>query len=159
VRLGALRGDLSLLRAGLSLGWSFGAGSLEELARTALQLETGIYRLGSLRRSGEHVAFRLENPPVRIGAFRSLMVSWDGQAVGPGRGWVATDRRPELRPIESVSEALPLELETGEGSRFELAVPGPGASGPHRVRVEWVSRAVPPRVWLEFVDHARPAPG
>ncbi len=152
VRAGVLRGDLSLLGTGLSLGWSFGLGSLEELARTALELENGIYRTGSLRRVGPRVGFRLENPPIRIGAFRAVEVAWDGTKLPATAAWVATDHRPELRVLASISESDPVRLETGEGSRFELAPPGGPVPGPHRVRVDWHCRAVPPMTWLEFVD-------
>lgn len=157
MRAGAIRGDLALLRSGLSLGWAFGAGSLEELARTALELENGIYRAGGLTASGGRVRLTLQNPPLRIGAFRSVAAYWDGVPLLGTSGWVATERAPELRPLASVTDAVPLLLETGEGSRFELApVPEP-TLGPHRVRLEWRSRAVPPLVWMEIADHLRAA--
>ena len=158
VRVGALRSDLALLQQGLELGWKYGLGSLEELARTAWELEHGIYRVGSLLRTPAGVRFDLRNPPLRIGAFRSVAVGWDGRAVPPDRGWVATDRAPALRPLSSVGPDRPLELEVGEGSRFEIALSEDPGRGPHAVRIEWRSVAVPPLIWLEFTDSVRAEP-
>ncbi len=155
MRVGALRGDLSLLRSGLSLGWTFGAGSLEELARTALLLERDIYRTGSLVRAGEEVRFRLANPPLRLGAFHRIALTWDGRPVPADAAWVATDRRPEPRILASVSRSEPVELVTGEGSAFALAIPEGAELGPHRVRIDFASGAIPPRIWLEFADVLR----
>ena len=155
MRQGALRGDLSLLRSGLSLGWSFGLASLSELARTALELESGIYRAGSLVRAGDRIEIELDNPPLRIGAFRSVRIAWDGAWVPSERAQVSTESRPELRSLASITVDVPLELGVGEGSRFSLAIPPGPVAGLHRVRIEWWSRAIPPLVWLEFTDEIR----
>lgn len=152
MRHGALFGDLSALREGLSIGWAFGLGSLEELARNALELEYGIYREGSLARRPDGVAFELTNPPLRLGAFSQLRVFWDGFSLDPAKVRVATDRHPEPRAVATLSRSEPLELGVGEGSRFELALDPPPSAGHHRVRLEWTSSAIPPLVWMEFVD-------
>lgn len=152
MRQGALRGDLSLLKEGLSLGWSFGLGSLEELARNAERLEREIYLAGSLEPTARGIRFRLGNPPLRLGAFSAIRLWFDGRPVPPPDARVATDRRPEFRPLSAIGPADPLELDTGEGSRFEIDLPGSPSPGPHRVRIEWQSVAIPPVVWLEFVD-------
>ncbi|HTT25783.1 MAG TPA: hypothetical protein VMH90_02315 [Thermoplasmata archaeon] len=156
MRRGTLRTDLSMLRQGLSLEANFGWHSLEELARVGLELEEGIYRAGSLRRTAEGIRFHLGNPPLRIGAFHTIRIFWDGAPWPADRAWVATEGRPTPRPLSSVSAADPVELGVGESSEFALALPAEGSVGPHRVRVEWVSVAVPPVVWLEFRDEPRP---
>jgi hypothetical protein len=147
------------LRDGLSIGWAFGLGSLEELARSAVQLERGIYREGSLVRTPSGVDVVLWNPPLRIGAFREVRVYWDTVQVDPARGRVATERRPAPRPLSSVTASDPLELAVGEGSRYELDLeprPGPGT---HRVRIEWSSVAIPPLVWLDVRDELAASEG
>ena len=156
MRVIPLRGDLALLGEGVALGWRFGLGSLEQLARTAWELEHGVYRRGSLVRTPAGVAFGLLNPPLRIGAFRGLSARWDDAPVSADRLSVSTDRRPLPRSAESVTAGDPLELGVGEASRYEIRLPDdPGATS-HRVRLEWQSVAVPPLVWLEFTDTVRP---
>lgn len=152
MRAGALHGDVSLVEEGLELFARFGFGSLEELARTAWEVERGVYRPGSMVRTEAGVAVPLRNPPLRIGAFRSIAVAWDGTLLDGSSVTVSTDRSPGPRPIASVTAALPLELELGEGSRFELALPEDPGKAPHRVRIEWRSLAIPPLVWLELRD-------
>jgi hypothetical protein len=144
--------DLFALREALSIGWSFGLGSLEELIRSAVALETGIYAKGSLRATATGVAIPLRNPPLRIGAFRAVRVFWDGAPIALDRARVATDRRPAHRRLADLTEAEPLELAVGEGSRYEIDLDRPPAAGDHRVRLEWESVAVPPLVWLELRD-------
>lgn len=141
-----------MLRQGISVGASFGLASLEELARVGLELEEGVYRTGSLVRVPAGVRFRLTNPPLRIGAFHTLRVYWDGVQLDPDLAHVATERCPELRPISAVDGGDPLVLGVGESSTFSLTLPAASTAGRHRIRVEWVSVAVPPVVWLEFVD-------
>src|ERR1700686_1814169 len=61
--------DVSLLRDGLSIGWQFGARSLEQLVRVAQFLEHCVYEPGTMSRTPDGVAFTLHNPPLRMGAF------------------------------------------------------------------------------------------
>jgi hypothetical protein len=148
--------DLSVLRQGLTVGVEFGFGSLEELARIGWELERGIYPIGTLESAPEGVRFRLWNPPLRIGAFSSIHARWDGAPVDPMRSWVSTDRAPTPRTLDSVTRGAPLELGVGEGSVFVLGPPAGPSPGRHRVRIEWLSSAVPPTVWIEFEDEVRP---
>jgi len=159
MRQGILRGDVAVLREGVSLGWAFGLGSLEQLARVAETLETGIYRRGALEAVPEGVRVRLDNPPLRIGAFRSVGILWDGRPVDPTSATVATDSRPAPRILSDVSDADPLCLGVGEGSEYRFPTEPGDTEVEHRVRIEWTGRAIPPRVWLEFRDQIRRGPG
>src|ERR1700694_3911375 len=120
MRQGALRGDLSLLLQGDSLGWLFGLGSLEELVRIGELLERSVYVPGSLRASNQGASLRLANPPLRLGAFARVRLLWDGVALPPSDCRLATDRRTELRSFEGIDRSDPLELGSGEGSRYEF---------------------------------------
>jgi hypothetical protein len=155
MRRGPLCTDLSLLRQGFSLGARFGLHSLEALARVGLDLEEGVYRSGSLLIAPAGVRFRLTNPPLRVGAFHSVRVIWDGVPVAPDAGGVATERRPAARTLAAITPEDPLELGVGESSEFSLRLPPAQIPGHHRVRIEWLSVAVPPLVWLEFTDEPR----
>ncbi len=147
---------LSLLRQGLTVGVEYGAHSLEALLWVAETVENGVYRPGSLVRHDAGLAFILDNPPLRTGAFSSARLSVEGAPlapeevrcrVGPGGPW---------RRFDSISAATPLELRPGVPTEFETTATRGSAPGPITVRLELISLAIPPRVWFEFTDRARP---
>jgi hypothetical protein len=153
---GHFRMDLGVVGQGLHLLVDFGFRPLEEMARVAELLEHSIYARGSLRRVGGRASFTLLNPPLRMGAFDRVTVRCDGRLLPPETTTVDAGSRGAARALADVSRARPLDLPVGEPTRFEFdadALP----PGPHRVRLELQSVAIPPLVWLEFTDHLMPA--
>ncbi len=141
---------LSVVRQGLTVGVEYGTHSLEALLWVAETVEEGVYESGSLRRTPDGISFALDNPPLRTGAFESLVVRVNGDAVpgegvrlraGPGAPW---------RTAASLSRERPLAL--GPGDRTEFALTGPFGDGPEpiTVRLELRVPAIPPLVWFEF---------
>jgi hypothetical protein len=143
---------LSLLRQGLSVGSQFGAHSLEALLSVAETIEESVYERGSLTWTSNGFTFRLNNPPLRTGAFSSLGLTIDGARVSTGR--VRVGGHPDLpwREVTDISRERPLELRPGD--RIEVAVDRPTREGVREltVRLEFQSIAIPPLVWLEFTD-------
>jgi hypothetical protein len=145
---------LSLLRQGLTLGYQYGTHSIEALLWVAETVEEGVYESGSLRRSSVGIAFALDNPPLRVGAFSSLGIRVDGAPVpgdqvrfraGPGTPW---------RTAAALATSAPLYLAPGARTEFELD--GAYGEGGDRItiRIELQVPAVPPLVWFEFTDSA-----
>lgn len=154
VRARHFRADVGLLVQGLSIGWEFGLRPLEELARVGLLLEHSVYEPASLRRRPDGVGFVLRNPPLRMGAFRGLELLWDGRRVPASEAWIRPGGRGPRRPFDSVGAEAPVGIPVGE--RTEVGFVGPPPSpGPHSVRLELRSLAVPPLVWMFFKDHVR----
>ena len=151
-----LRAALSLLRQGTAVGWDFGLRSVEELARVAELIQHSVYQAGSLERTDRGVAFVLLNPPLRMGAFSSATIHWDGALVPPTRATVAAGARAQPRPLESITREQPLIFPLGEPTRFDLVF-DQVASGHHAVRLELRSVAIPPLVWMEFTDSVHDA--
>ena len=152
--IGLLRGDVGLLRQGFTLVREFGLHSTERLAFVADFLERSVYAPKSLRILPDGVGFTLLNPPLRVGAFSSLRLAWDGGFVPPDQAFVRPEGHAIDRPLGDIQPDRPIELRPGERSDFRLV--GIGAdSKPHRIRVELQSVAVPPLVWFEFVDTIR----
>jgi|SRR5579859_2083428 len=146
-----IQGDVSLLREAVSLVREFGLHSAERLGQVAEFLERSVYAPRSLRVVPGGVGFTLLNPPLRVGAFSSLRVAWDGEALLPGRIFVRPESHAVERPGSDILPARPLDLRPGERIEFRLA----GISfdrAHHRVRLELQSIAVPPLVWFEFSD-------
>jgi hypothetical protein len=153
-----LRFNLSLFRQGVAVGFDFGPRSLEQLTRVAEFLERIVYERNSLRRTPDGVAFTLLNPPLRMGAFSSVRLYWDGVPVPGNRAWLAPADRPHEVALDSIDRARPVAMGVGRRNRFRLALPRPPLPGTHHhVRVEMRSLAVPPLVWLQFADHLRPS--
>jgi hypothetical protein len=146
--------DVSLLRDGLTIGWQFGARSLEQLVRVAQFLEHCVYEPGTMRRTPDGVAFTLHNPPLRMGAFSGVRLFWDGQPVPATAARVILEGETEGRTLAEVDAARPLAFASGRLTEFRMDVPPP-APGDHRVRLELQSLAVPPLIWFEFHDPVR----
>ncbi len=146
---------LSLLRQGIKLDLEFGSHSLESLLRIAETVEESVYVPGSLETTPRGLRFALENPPLRMGAFRALRAFVNGAAVGPAS---VRFRSPggAWRDVRDLGHDRPLELLPGTKVDFELDVSPPPA-GEVTVRLELENIAIPPLVWFEFREPARPA--
>jgi hypothetical protein len=156
VRARAPAGTLSLLRQGVSIELSYGTRALEALLAIAEAVEDAVYESGSLRRIPGGLAFALENPPLRVGAFAQVRVLIDEEPVAPeavrlrkgvGSGW---------RTAADVTAASPLDWGPGERTEFEVTTPKRGAGQRICVRVELRSVAIPPTVWCELRDVPAP---
>lgn len=148
----SVRLDLSLLRQAVDLERESGFASLEELARLGDFLEHAFYEHGSLRPVERGVEFRLLNPPLRMGAFRSARVAFDGRAVAPGDVFVEVEGASP-RALSEVDLARPLTIPSGRPSTFTLQLDAPPRRLVHHaVRLELASVAIPPIVWIEFTD-------
>jgi hypothetical protein len=150
-------GWLSLLRQGLTLGVDYGTHSLTALLAVAETVEDSVYEAGSLHRTADGIAFALDNPPLRVGAFAELQLLVDGVAVpaerirfrpGEGRPW---------RSAATVTPGWPLEWGPGDRTEFDVRVPVPDPKARVCVRVELRTYAIPPLVWCEV--RAVPATG
>jgi hypothetical protein len=149
-----LGSDLSLVADGLRIGKQYGFHSLEVMAVIAWYLERSIYERGSLRTIPGGIAFDLRNPPLRMGAFRSVSLAWDGEPVPSSACAAYPSDRPEPVPFDSITADVPLELRPGNHVEFTANVGVPSA-GPHHIRLELRSLAIPPTVWFEVMDHVR----
>jgi len=146
-----LHGDVGLLRETVTLLREFGLHSAERLAHVAEFLEKSVYAPRSLHAVPGGVGFTLLNPPLRVGAFSSIRVAWDGQFLPPDRVFVRTEGHAVERPLTDIDLTRPIELRPGQ--RIEFRLNGVAEdSGPHRVRLELQNIAVPPLVWFEFSD-------
>ena len=152
------RGDVSLLRQGIALIRGFGLRSAERLGSVAEFLERSVYQPSSLCATGDGVAFLLLNPPLRIGAFSSLRVAWDGEMVPPERAFLQRDGDSVERAFSDISRDRPVVLLAGRRVRFRVDLGG-AAYGFHRVRLELRNLAIPPLVWFEFGDEVAPRGG
>ena len=151
MRFPHLRLELSLLRQGVSVGWEFGAQSLEELASVGEFLEHCVYEPSSLHRVPEGVAFTLRNPPLRMGAFSSVRVLWDHEAVPPGLVLLLREGEAVGRRLDEIDAHHPVAFSFGRRTSFRLGIGSP-SRGDHHVRLELQSVAVPPLVWFEFTE-------
>lgn len=150
MRTGRLWGDLSLARQGVEVAVGFGVRSLEGLVDVAELLERSVYEPRSLRKAPEGFGFTLLNPPLRMGAFRSICLFWNGAAVDGDR---VTLTLPDAtaRSLASIGPMAPVTLPVGERCRY-LVRADPVPPGRQHVRLELQSIAVPPKVWFEFAD-------
>ena len=146
-----LRGDVGLLKEAVSLIREFGLASAERLAHVAEFLERSVYAPKSLHATADGVGFSLLNPPLRVGAFSALRVSWDGTSLPAGQVFVRRAGEAVERPASDIAEGRPIDLLPGQRIDFRLAGV-PTSSGHHRVRLELQNIAVPPLVWFEFTD-------
>ncbi len=151
---GHLRADLSLLRQGASLTREFGFRSLEGLTRIAELIEHSVYEARSLTRTADGVAFTLLNPPLRMGAFEEVRVQWDGQPLPLAAVAITLPGSAARRSAADLSRDAPVTIPIGERTTIHLDLPPP-PPGPHHVRLELRSVAIPPRVWFEFTDTLR----
>jgi len=154
---GKLRCDLSLLRQGVSVAVGFGFRSLEGLVDVAQLVEQSVYEPRSLTRTPSGFGFTLLNPPLRMGAFSSVRLLWNGVAVDPQRAALCLPGSVPVR-LSSVGLTDPVTLPVGRRTRFTVEAEEV-ARGRHQLRLELQSIAVPPRIWLEFSDEMRPPLG
>lgn len=146
--------DLGLLREGLQIGRGFGLHSLEEMARIALYLESAVYDRGSLRPIPDGIAFALHSPPLRMGAFQRVSLTWDGRLLPLVDCTAHPVDLPAPVRLDTIDRPHPLILPVGERIEFAAVVPPPEA-GPHTIRVDLESVAIPPVVWFQLTDHLR----
>lgn len=154
MRFARLRADLSLLREGTDVAVGFGLRSLEGLGGVAEFLEHAVYEPRSLRASGDRLQFTLRNPPLRMGAFRSIRVSFDGRWAAPSDAWVHPGGAPGPIPLDRVDRDHPVTIPIGVRTQF-IARGVDRTPRKTRVRLELLSVAIPPLVWYEFVDEIR----
>jgi hypothetical protein len=145
-------GLLSLVRQGLSIGVHFGTQSVEALLWVAQTIEEGIYADGSFRRTAAGVAFAIDNPILRVGAFSELRVIVDGTPVPADRVRFRSGDGAPWRTAGSVAPEAPWELRPGDRSQFELEGVFGHENEPVTVRLELRTRAIPPLVWFEFTE-------
>jgi hypothetical protein len=148
-RFGSL---LSLLRQGFSVEKEFGTHSLESLLSVAEMVEESVYERGSLTRTSNGLSFRLNNPPLRTGAFSSLRLLVDGAPVPGERARVRGGPGLPWRDLTDISTERPLELRPGEVTEIAMGLSPPGGAKKLAVRLELQSTAIPPLVWFEFTD-------
>jgi hypothetical protein len=149
--VGHFRGDVGLLRESISLIAEFGLRSAARLAYVAEFLERSVYAPKSLRAVPGGVRFSLLNPPLRVGAFSSVRVAWDGTFCPGERAFLLAEGHSIERSLSDIDLSRPVELRPGQRTDFRL-LDVPAGSGSHRVRLELTNIAVPPLVWFEFVD-------
>jgi hypothetical protein len=147
--------DFSLLRQGLSIEHEFGPAALAELVRVARFLEQAFYEPASLVRTERGVAFTLLNPPLRVGAFGTARLLFDGVPLPRERCSFLPSGLEVSRRFSEVDRARPLILSPGRSVRFEMELEPP-KPGRHEVRLELKSIAIPPLVWIEIYDTVRP---
>jgi hypothetical protein len=153
MRLGRWFGDLSLVRQGVQVAVGFGLHSIEGLIDVAELLEHSVYEPQTLRRTPTGFVFTLMNPPLRMGAFSSVRLFWNGQLVDPGQASIALPHSP-VRALGSIGPREPVTLPVGR--RFHFIVQAdPVPRGRQRLRLELQSVAIPPLVWFEFDDELR----
>jgi hypothetical protein len=149
---------LSLAHQAVSLEVEFGRHALEALAGIAETVEESVYEAGSLHRTDRGLEFALANPPLRVGAFRSIRVVLNGVPAppastgfrsGPGLPWTLGS---------SISRGAPFEFRPGQRTELRVEPLSDALAGRVDVRLELVSSAIPPLVWLEFRDELRELP-
>ncbi|MGA8303077.1 MAG: hypothetical protein WA691_03080 [Thermoplasmata archaeon] len=143
---------LSLLRQGLTLGVQFGPHSVEALLWAAETVEEGVYEAGSLRRTPGGIAFALDNPPLRVGAFTSIRVLVDGRPIFPELVRLRAGGGSAWRASSSVGPGSALNLGPGDRTEFEVVGSFGKGAGPLTVRLELHTPAIPPLVWFEFSE-------
>lgn len=143
--------DLGVVRQGLHLFLEFGLQPLEEMVRVAELLEHSVYEKGSLTRRGNRVSFVLLNPPLRMGAFHQIALTFDGVPVPPDRATVEPGPRWAPRPLAGISRSSPVTLPVGTRTRFTFES-DTNPTGTHRIRLDLHSLAIPPCVWFELSD-------
>jgi hypothetical protein len=156
MRFARLRTDLRLVRDGVRVAFDFGVPTLTGLVAVAELLGHDVYEVGSLQRTTEGVRFLLRNPPLRMGAFSGLKLFVEGQPIPPPDAQVIPGGADRPVRFSEIDRAHPVTLPIGQRTAFHLrlaSIP----SGPLHLRLELQSVAIPPLVWLEFTDAARPA--
>lgn len=150
--------DLSLIRQALTIEHEFGTASLLELARVAQFLEHAFYVPSSLVRTPTGGAFRMANPPLRVGAFERVRLRVDGTLLPPERGRIGPDLALAPIPFHQIDRSHPMTWMPGESKRIEFDL-SPFSEGRHELRLELQNIAVPPLVWIEISDGLHPDVG
>jgi hypothetical protein len=146
--------DFSLLWEGVEIGEEFGFLSLEALARVGRFLEHAFYEPGSLAIGPDGVGFSLRNPPLRMGAFSRIRIFIDRAEVDPSHASIRTASSTQPTRLDRVDREHPVTIPIGARTRFALQIPDP-SPGPHTIRLELRSLAIPPLVWIEITDVVR----
>jgi len=150
--------DFALLWEGVEIGEEFGFLSLEALARVGRFLEHAFYEPASLTYSPEGLSFALRNPPLRMGAFSQIRIFLDRIEVDLARASIRSEGSAEPTRLDQVDRDHPVVIPVGVISRFTLQGPALGP-GPHTIRLELQSVAIPPLVWMEITDVVREGTG
>ena len=148
---------LSLLKQGFELDVTFGTRSLESLLRIAEIVEESVYVPGSLSETERGLRFVLANPPLRVGAFRTVRVLVNGQSAPPSAVRFRCGTDGPWRPATSLTRTEPVELLPGRPTEFEVDL-RPVPVGEVRVRLELENVAIPPLVWFEIRERIRAKP-
>lgn len=143
-------GTLSLLRQGLTLGVNYGTRTLGALLAVAETVEEAVYEPGSLRTVPGGLAFALDNPPLRVGAFVAVRILVGDVPVADDRARFRKGAGTPWRTAASVSDLLPFEWGPGERTEFQVDAATPVAGARVCVRIELRSAAIPPLVWCEI---------
>ena len=146
---------LSLVRQGIALEVGYGGRSIEALLWIAETVEEAVYAPGSLALREGTLTFSLANPPLRVGAFRSVRLTVEGRPVAPERLRFRVGEGQPWRTAADLSATAPLQLAPGRPIEFAAAGVGPLSVARPTVRLELESVAIPPLVWLEFADEVR----
>jgi hypothetical protein len=148
-----LRFDLRLLREGLEIESRFGWQALRQLVSTGEFVEKALYRRGTLVRTGDRgIRFGLLNPPLRLGAFGSATLHWDGSLIEPTQCFLRP--MPEGVPIafSTLDKTRPFSFLPGQRMEIQARLESAPSPGPHTVRLTLENVAIPPRVWIEIRD-------
>lgn len=152
MRSAQFRADLGLVREGIDIARDFGFRSLEGLLSVAEMLQHLVYEPGSLATTADGLEFTLLNPPLRMGAFRSITVALDGNSLPPAA--VSVDSGNGATALATIGPDSPFTFPSGQRTRFAVVgIEPPGAA--LTVRLELQSVAIPPLVWYEFRDTPR----
>ena len=147
----------SLARQGLSIGVEYGLQALEALTWVAETVEESVYEAGSLSRSGADLRFAIDNPPLRVGAFRSVRVLVDRIPVPAERVRLRPGAGTPWRSSDGITADAPVLLGPGDRLEFLLIGAAPPRRGTVTVRLELETPAIPPTVWLVLRDDPRTA--
>ena len=109
-----------------------------------------MYVDGSFGRTTGGLAFRLDNPPLRVGAFEQLRVLVDGTPIPGSSVRIRTAPETDWRTADSVNRSSPWHLGPGDRTEFEIAGTFPPGNPMLTVRIELRTEAIPPLVWFEF---------
>ncbi len=150
---------VSLLRQGVEIELRFGTHSLAAMAELAETVEASVYVPRSLVARPGGLAFSLANPPLRVGAFREVRVRVDGVPVPSPAVRIRWPGARDGTRASEVTAGAPLRLRAGDPTDWEVDGVERRVGDPVVVRVELVSLAIPPLVWLELHERVGTDPG
>ena len=152
------RREISLARQGVSVALDYGFRSVEMLGEVAEVVEGSVLVPGSLLRTATGICFTLRNPPLRLGAFREVRLVLNGQKVPADHLRIRPSTTEPFRGSETITRENPVNLLPGRRIEVNADVTGLNPGQKLRVRLELVSLAIPPLVWMEFADVPHAAP-